>query len=291
MKDIDDLLMTSSPEPQRPLPSDFAQNVTARLTMAPKNSTPRAFVHRLFPKPALALGLATLVACLAVGTVAAVQLLWPQIKISQLHTNDGTKVVAVDTNNCLYFSALDGTLPDPHSTTRTYYRIVNPSLSDDDVRAYVLDDCLANIDANDVSSIVSGLTTDKSRIITSGIYTVKSIGDNSMSVVHENGQGQPQYTYTISQDTGWYDGREKTQKLNLHVGDMVNLIARNDGALSETSSTIDPMAVPNNVTILAVVKVPHRVITHHEYDTRPIPLSDIKAVEPCKHNPKQFCDL
>lgn len=297
MKNIETMLSSHPLKPKRPLRSDFTQIVTdniqsARPTIWQKLHS--ALPGGLFTKA----GIASLAGVAVLGGTAAAFALWPQPVVTPTITKQlpsGNHIVGYDADNCNYFGDLDGSDFKPTSE-KLYYEVrKGSSLTSDQLRDSLRAMCEENISNNAISALVKRLPKNLPGMMSTQTYTIDAISEGSITIspdTHYNATmytTRPNMTYThFAKDLMVYNQRNKAAFDGLKAGDSIKMIIQDtSGKSTEGKDFYNPLNHPQEISILAIVKVPP--LTGDPGTFFAAVGTDLVRVEACDSSPTGFC--
>lgn len=295
MKDIDKLLKRHSLKPKRGLNNNFTDTVLAKIKEQPHQNHWWALGQRLqlwrFGKT----GILSLAGIILIGGTAAAVALWPSPSVTQTSTTplpSGNHIVSLDAKNCNYFGNLDGSAPET-SDEKIYYEVRQGSkLTDQQLASTIQGICEENISNNAIAAIEKQLPQPGN---SSEALTINNISQDSLTVSLDQHYDAALYniksnlTYTqFSNDLLVYNQTAKIAFSDLKAGDTVKLIVRdNSNKSSETSKSYNPLNYPENITILAILKIPPLTADPTTFYTSLG--KDFVRVDACPTSPTGFC--
>ncbi len=295
MKDLDKLLSQPMPKPKRPLSNNFTKEIIMKVKR-PRQTGWQRLRGNLRGVVFTKAGAASLAGVVLIsGTVAAVSL-WPRPTVTPTVTKklpSGNHIVGYDTQNCKYFDALDGSKIEP-KTEKVYYEVrENSQLTDQQIQDSLRANCEENISNNAVSSLIRQYSGDG--LMSTMTLTVKAINKNSITVQTDahyaaaNNKPWPEYTY--SKLDGKLLVRDQDTAISyadLKIGDTVKMIVRDSsGKSTETPGGYDPLSHPENITILAILRIP--ALTGDPTTLQRAFAQDIVRLEACADSPTGLC--
>lgn len=302
MKDIDALLSKHTPNPKRPLRDAFTKTVIAEIKSGPQlpitawDKVLAMFRHRLLTKA----GIASLAGVVLVsGTVAAIAL-WPKPSVTPIVAKQlpsGNHIVGYDEQNCNYFDELHGGAIAP-TNDKVYYEVRRgSSLTDQQLQADLQAMCETNLSDEEVSTIIKQNHLTIPGMMSTDDYIVQDISRESITVKldpHYNRAnlvataGLPEtYTHFASNLIVQNESNKATYS-DLKVGDEITMVVQDtSGKSTETSRNYDPLAHPNTIKILAIVKVPPLTGDPLAFDT--LVGTTLVRVDKCTTSPTGFC--
>ena len=298
MNDLEDLLSRNTPKPTRPISNNFTETVIAEINGRPKQRWLQKIITNLRSYSFSKIGVASFAGVLLVSGTAVAIALWPKPTVTPTITKSlpsGNHIVGVDAENCQYFKALDGSTTQPTSE-KLYYEVRQGSqLTDQQIIDTVQGVCEENISNNAISSIVKQLPKNLPGMQSTETYTVNSIAKNSITVTldsHYNAKlytTKPNVTYThFSDNLIVYNENNKILYSDIKVGDTVKMVVQDtSGKSPETQENYNPLNHPENITVLAILKIP--TLTADPSTFYAAVGKDIVRVEPCTTSPSGYC--
>jgi hypothetical protein len=297
MKDFDELLYKNPPTPKRDLKANFVTSIVAELRAAPEKQSLwqklQAALHvpHLGKIGALAFGGIILTG----GTVAAITL-WPTPTVTPTLVKklpSGNRIVSYDTQNCDYLRATEGSKT---TSQKAYYEIrENSKLTDQQIADSLRGYCESLQNNQAIHEATKRATKDMYSTPSGLPSTITAISKDSITLTPDTRLNldlytiKPNLTYKrFDSNLVVYNQNAKISYGDLKVGDTVMMAARSfTGKSTETIENDNPLNHPEQVSILALVKIPALTGDSGTFDQAIA--SDMVRVEPCDNNETGFC--
>lgn len=269
MKNIESMLKQKAPKPNRSLNVNFTENVMNTIKKDKRPSRTSELLTAMRRRRVIGIPMTAFAGLVLVGGTAAAIALWPTPKVTPTITKtlpNGNRIVGVNATDCQYFSSLDGTANKP-TNENIYYEVRKDSkLTDEQIRSMVQGICEENVSNNAISAIIKqlGVSSETRGIQSTEAFVVNAIDDKNITVSmdphynHALFTTKPNLTYTrFSNKLIVKDGNVKASYKDLKVGDTVKMVVQDmSGKSTETEENHNPLNHPENIVILAILKIP-----------------------------------